>query len=384
MFSARSRHIAWPLFNFYFFFCAMIGVFMPYMSVYFKSIGFNGTQTGQLLSLVTLSTIVAPHFWGWLTNKLGLPKRALQIAVIGACVMAICMNFVATYQAFWWIMLLYAVFFSALTPLSDTLTLRSIRNLNVPYTRIRVGGSIGFIVAVTFAGYLIESFGPVVILPSLTVFLLIAVLTSFYIYEQPINTNIKKNKGDFVNLIKNKEVIFFLILAFLSFMAHAPFNVFFAVHLTNAGFSGDQVGLLIAFGVLVEIFVFIFLGNFFAKLNVVYLIGFCFISGIVRWYLIAWYADNVLIALFTQLLHCITFATFHMVSIAQINRLFPEQYAAQGQAMYSGFAIGLGGGVGMVSSGYLWDWFGGEWTFAAASIVSLVALIVLIISQRVR
>jgi len=52
--------------------------------------------------------------------------------------------------------------------------------------------------------------------------------------------------------------------------------------------------------------------------------------------------------------------------------------------MYSGFAIGLGGGVGMVGSGYLWDWFGGEWTFAAASIVSLIALIVLIISQRVR
>ena len=384
MFSARSRHIAWPLFNFYFFFCAMIGVFMPYMSVYFKSIGFNGTQTGQLLSLVTLSTIVAPHFWGWLSNKIGLPKRTLQIAIMGAFVMAFCMNFVESYQGFWWIMLLYAIFFSALTPLSDMLTLRSIRNLNVPYTRIRVGGSIGFIVAVTLAGYLIESFGSKVILPSITALLVIAVMTSFYIYEQPVDANIKKKKGDFLNLIKNREVIFFLILAFLSFMAHAPFNVFFAVHLTNAGFSGDQVGLLIAFGVLVEIFVFLFLGNFFAKLNVVYLISFCFICGVVRWYLIAWYADQVLIALFTQLLHSITFATFHMVSIAQINRLFPEQYAAQGQAMYSGFAIGLGGGIGMVGAGYLWDWFGGQWTFTAASMISVLALVVLVISQRVR
>jgi len=384
MFSARSSHIAWPLFNFYFFFCAMIGVFMPYMSVYFKSIGFNGTQTGQLLSLVTLSTIVAPHFWGWLSNKMGLPKRVLQIAIIGACVMAASMNFVESYLGLWWVMLFFAIFFSALTPLSDTLTLRSIRNLNVPYTRIRVGGSIGFIVAVTLAGYLIESFGPKVILPSVTAFLAISVLTSFYLYEQPVDTTITKRKGDFLNLIKNREVIFFLILAFLSFMSHAPFNVFFAVHLTNAGFSGDQIGLLIAFGVLVEIFVFLFLGNVFAKLNVVYLLGFCFICGIARWYLIAWYADNVWIALFTQLLHCITFATFHMLSIAQISRLFPEQYAAQGQAMYSGFAIGLGGGVGMVGAGYLWDWFGGEWTFTMASMVSVLALIVLIISQRSR
>lgn len=357
---------------------------MPYMSVYFKSIGFNGTQTGQLLSLVTLSTIVAPHFWGWLSNKMGLPKRALQIAIIGACVMAASMNFVDSYQGIWWIMLFYAIFFSALTPLSDTLTLRSIRNLNVPYTRIRVGGSIGFIVAVTIAGYLIESFGPKVILPSVTAFLFIAVLTSFYLYEQPVVTSITKRKGDFLNLIKDREVIFFLILAFLSFMSHAPFNVFFAVHLTNAGFSGDEIGLLIAFGVLVEIFVFLFLGNFFAKLNIVYLLAFCFLCGIARWYLIAWYAENVWIALFTQLLHCITFATFHMLSIAQISRLFPEQYAAQGQAMYSGFAIGLGGGIGMVGAGYLWDWFGGQWTFTMASMVSVLALIVLIISQRSR
>ena len=362
----------------------MIGVFMPYMSVYFKSIGFNGTQTGQLLSLITLSTIVAPHFWGWLTNKLGLPKRALQIAIIGACAMAASMNFIVSYQGLWWIMLLFAIFFSALTPLSDTLTLRSIRNLNVPYTRIRVGGSIGFIVAVTLAGYLIESVGEKVILPSITIFLALAVLTSFYIYEQPIDSGITKKKGDFLTLIKNREIVFFLILAFLSFMAHAPFNVFFAVHLGNAGFSGDQVGLLIAFGVVVEIFVFLFLGNFFSRLNVVYLIAFCFMCGIARWYLIAWYGDNVLIALFTQLLHCVTFATFHMVSIAQINRMFPEQYAAQGQAMYSGFAIGLGGGIGMVGAGYLWDWFGGEWTFTAASIVSLIALIVLLISQKNR
>ena len=168
MFPARSSHIAWPLFYFYFFFCAMIGVFMPYMSVYFKSIGFNGSQTGQLLSLVTLSTIVAPHFWGWLTNKSALPKAILQISVVGVFVMALTMNWVTSFATFWWVMLLFAVFFSALTPLSDTLTLRSIRNLNIPYTRIRVGGSIGFIFAGTLTGYLIEEVGVSTILPSMT------------------------------------------------------------------------------------------------------------------------------------------------------------------------------------------------------------------------
>lgn len=71
-----------------------------------------------------------------------------------------------------------------------------------------------------------------------------------------------------------------------------------------------------------------------------------------------------------------------MVSIEQIRRLFPERYASQGQAMYSAFAIGLGGGIGMVITGYLWEWAGGAWAFTAASMTSALALIILIISQR--
>ena len=71
-----------------------------------------------------------------------------------------------------------------------------------------------------------------------------------------------------------------------------------------------------------------------------------------------------------------------MVSIEQIRRLFPERFAGQGQAMYSAFAIGLGGGLGMVIAGYLWEWIGGAWVFTLASCVSALALGILMFSQR--
>lgn len=382
MFSPRSKHIAWPLFYFYFFFCALVGVMMPYLSLHLKDIGLSGTEIGQIFSLVTLSTIFVPHFWGWLAVKLGLPRVTLQLAAIGTFIAIIPFNFISSFGAFWWSMLSFALFYSALMPLTDSLTLRSIRNLNVPYTRLRVGGSLGYIIGVTITGFIIEAYGSVVIVPFMTACALVALITTFYIYEQPIDKVKNASKGAFFSLIKEKEIIFFLILAFLAFLSHAPFNVFFAVHLLSFGYSGDQVGLLIALGVVIEIFIFFFIGNRLGQFNIFYLIVFCFFCGAVRWFFVAWYADYLIVLILTQLMHCITFAMFHLVSIQQITRLFPERYASQGQAMYSGIGIGLGGGVGMVLAGLSWDAFGGTWTFMAASCVSVLALVVLALSQR--
>lgn len=382
MFSPRSKHIAWPLFYFYFFFCALIGVMMPYFSLHMQSIGLSGIEIGQIFSLLTLSSIFVPHFWGWLAVKLGLPRVTLQLAIIGAFIAIVPFNLVSDFAWLWWVMLFFALFYSALMPLTDSLSLRSIRNLNVPYTRIRVGGSIGYIVAVTVGGFVIELYGTAVIVPMMTLFALLALVTSFYLYEQPIGNVATTSKGNFFNLIKEKEILFFLLLAFLAFLSHAPFNVFFAVHLFSFGYSGDEIGLLIALGVLIEILVFFFIGNRVGQFNVLYVLMFCFFCGVVRWFFVAWYAESLWVVVLTQLMHCITFAIFHLVSIEQIGRLFPERYASQGQAMYSGIGIGLGGGFGMVLAGFSWDVFGGAWTFTAAAGISVLALIALILSQK--
>lgn len=82
MFSEKSRPVAWPLFFFYFFFCAVVGVMMPYISMYYKSIGLTASEIGRLMSTFTLSGILVPHFWGWLTAKVGLPKRTLQLGIL--------------------------------------------------------------------------------------------------------------------------------------------------------------------------------------------------------------------------------------------------------------------------------------------------------------
>ncbi|RBO82752.1 MFS transporter [Marinomonas aquiplantarum] len=384
MFSPKARSVAWPLFFFYFFFCCLIGVMMPYISVYYKSIGLSASEIGRLMSTFTLSGIVIPHFWGWLTAKIGLPKRILQCAVIGCFIAVLPFNWNKEFESLWLLTCCMALFYSALLPMTDSLAVRSIRRLDVPYTRLRVGGSIGYVVAVAAGGFLIGQFGAWIVIPTMCAFLALAVVTIFFVKEQAYEASNHKEPASFASLLKEPESLLFFGLAFLAFMSHAPFNVFFAVHLSDFGYSGEAIGLLMAFGVIIEIILFLFFGNTVKRFDVVHLVMLCFVCGVVRWLLVGWFTSNVWILMFTQMLHCITFALFHMVSIEQIRRLFPERYAGQGQAMYSAFAIGLGGGLGMVVTGYLWEWVGGAWAFTAAAIVSGLALIILIVSQKGR
>jgi PPP family 3-phenylpropionic acid transporter len=384
MFAANARSIAWPLFGFYFFFCCLIGVMMPYISIYYKSIGLSASEIGRLMSTFTLSGILVPHFWGWLTAKVGLPKKVLQLAVLGCFLCLIPFNWSNQFESLWLLTCAMALFYSALIPMTDALAVRSIRNLNVPYTRLRVGGSIGYVIAVASTGFLIGHFGPSIVIPVMCSYLLLALLTTFFIKEQAYDVSPQKESASFVSLLRAKESILFFVLAFLSFMSHAPFNVFFAVHLESVGYTGQQIGLLIALGVIMEIVLFLFGGNLVRKFHLFHIMLLCFVCGAIRWFLVGWFAEILWVLVLTQMLHCITFALFHMVSIERVRRLFPERYGSQGQAMYSAFAIGLGGGLGMVGAGYLWEWVGDAWVFTIAASISVLALVILWGSQHLR
>lgn len=381
MFSAQSKPVAWPLFFFYFFFCCLVGVMMPYIGVYYKSIGITASEIGRLMSTFTLSGILVPHVWGWLTTKTGLPKRLLQCAIFGCLLAIIPLNWTKEFNRLWGLTCLMALTYSALIPMTDALTVRSIKYLDVPYSKIRVGGSIGYVLAVASTGLLIGWFGPSVVVPVMCFYGFLAVLITWKIKEQAYEKVVHTESISFFSLLITKESLLFFGIAFLSYMSHAPFNIFFAIHLTNLGYSGESIGLFIALGVVIEVLLFLFFGNTIKQFHILHLVILCFVCGIIRWLLVGWFADIVWVLLFTQLLHCITFALFHIVSIEKVKGLFPERYASQGQAMYSALAIGLGGGLGMVGAGYLWEWIGGAWVFTMAALVSASALILLLYSQ---
>ena len=154
-----------------------------------------------------------------------------------------------------------------------------------------------------------------------------------------------------------------------------PYYTFFSIHLQQLDYSKTAVGWLWALGVFAEVLMFLFMHRLLPALGARRLLLCCFGLTVLRWWLIAYYADQLGWLLSAQCLHAFSFGMFHAVMIDQIHRSFPNNYQGRGQALYSAVSFGAGGALGAFCSGYSWTHLGATTTFVLAAAVAFLGLV---------
>ena len=112
--------------------------------------------------------------------------------------------------------------------------------------------------------------------------------------------------------------------------------------------------------------------------------AFSFVAAVLRFVLIGWGADWLVVLLFAQLLHGATFGSNHAAAVAAVNGWFGSSHQARGQALYGSISFGAGGMIGGLISGYTWERVGPGWTYSVGSLLALVGLLVLLGGWRDR
>ncbi|MBD3612960.1 MAG: MFS transporter, partial [Hydrogenovibrio crunogenus] len=70
---------AYPkLSSFYFFYFMLFGALIPYIGLYYQSLGFNAIQIGQLMAVFIGTKIIAPNVLGWWADRTGETIRWLR------------------------------------------------------------------------------------------------------------------------------------------------------------------------------------------------------------------------------------------------------------------------------------------------------------------
>ena len=156
----------WRLSGFYFFYFATLGVLVPYWSLYLQSVGFAPVDIGNLIAILMFSRIVAPVVWGWIADH-----REQRMAVVRLASFLTVAAFSGVFfgTSFWWlaaVMLLFSFFWHASLPLLEVFVMQHTAARPGEYGRVRLWGSIGFIVAVLVLGLVIDVHGPWWVLPS--------------------------------------------------------------------------------------------------------------------------------------------------------------------------------------------------------------------------
>ena len=365
----------WRLSGYYFFYFAFIGVFFPYFGLYFQSLSLTAWDIGLLMSQMQLMRLFGPYLWGMLADRFGHRVPVVRLTGLVSLIVFTSFFFIDRFVSMLVAMVVLSLFWVASLPLVETLTFDHLREQAARYSRIRLWGSVGFIVAVMGGGALLDHL-PVSSLLWVGVILLAGILVcSLLLFEAPAHPSVAETPP-VREILRQPQVKALFAACFLMSAAHAALNIFYSIYLSGYGYSKTLVGGLFSLGVVAEIVVFLFMARLMRRFSLRTILLASFVVGVVRFVLIGGEAVSPIAQLAAQLMHGVTFGAFHATAIAAVNRWFPGRMRARGQAIYSSLSFGAGGLFGGLLSGRVWDVVGGESAMALGAAYSLIGLLV--------
>lgn len=360
---------------FYFCYYAALGAYTPYIGRWVDSMGHDGYVVGAMLGLWYASRVLGPPLWSGLLQASARPGHWF---VAGCALTALCFagfTFSHGALALFAVMACFGLFYNAVMPQFEAMTLAALGTRSAEYGRIRVWGSVGFLVVASTYGWLLDRLGDASF-PWVTIPLFIAMVAAAWPHRNDRPPEHLETIDDAEHLWKRPGVRRFLLVALLMQMGFGAFYVFYTLHLKANGHDGAAIGALWGMGVLIEIIMFWQAPRLIARFGAQRLVAFCLAVTILRWVVTALFARNLPLMFAAQSLHAFSFAIFHACCMRLMSEFFPGKRAAAGQSLLYGFSSGVGGVLGAGMSAIAWDFGGGRAAFLAGAGTATLAWVV--------
>lgn len=242
------------------------------------------------------------------------------------------------------------------------------------YGRVRLWGSLGFLVTVFAAGAWFERFG-LDHFPGWTFATLLAVVISTWLLP---NTREDAHTGLATQVpigpvLRQPVVRWFFASAFFHVLAHMAVYLFFSLYLDAHGYSKSTIGLLWAVSVVVEVAWFFTQSRWLPRWPLTGWLVLCALAMALRMGMTTLGGAWLVCLVAAQVLHALTFAAHHTACIGLISHYFPARLRGRGQALYAVLAYGFPGVLGGLGGGWLGSRWGLDAVYAVAAFSALLA-----------
>lgn len=362
----------------YFFYFALLGVMAPYLSLYLEAEGYTLFEIAQLLSLLMITKMIAPLIWGSLADYY---NKSVLLVRLGAFLTLLCYLGFFWAHSFWSIatvIILYSFFWNAVLPQIEVLTLYNLAGQRNRYSRIRLWGSIGFIISVAVCGWCFDVLG-IRFFPWVLLILISAIFLSSLFHYSEVQTKHHKGLGEsgFMGQLGRPFVILFFLISFLLQVSHGAYYTYFSIYLASLDYSKFQIGWLWALGVIAEVVMFVYMHRWLRRSSLCGIMLIALLLTCVRWLFTAFYADTLIVIALLQCLHAFSFGAMHVASIQFVHDTFAQPHQGRAQALYSSTGFGAGGAAGAYLSGYMVTSSGYAIAFIVSAVVIICALVLL-------
>jgi len=353
---------------FYFAYFSLVGVYVMFMPTALSGFGYSNAEIGIIYAIAPLMRFLLPFIFKYYVN---LNAKIYLMALLFTFISSLL--FTATVDNFYLHLLSNAIFGASMgitLPYVETISLQKLRKET--YGKIRLWGSVGFILIALWLGRMDTSPMETIYYLCLTGFL--TWIFGYFVLQYDEHKESKNEEGD--KGFSLKKYWAFWASIFLMQVAFGGFYTFFTIYETEQGFSKEIISYLWSFAVICEIAMLYFQGALLRR-NLLNLLKIATLITAFRWLLLYLYPSSLEITFFSQSLHAISFALYHTAAITYVFSLYSQKRLAQ--QFFLGISFGLGGGVGSFIAGYLSE---GKYLFLVESMITLGAFIMLLVHDK--
>lgn len=366
----------------YFLYFGVMGVMLPYFTLYLFRLGLNGEQIGVVSGIRSLLAVAMPLCWGALADRTG-KRRGIFIAANVLATAAFALFFRAgTYLGIAAVMAVWSVFYTPIISFLEASSMEALGPDRSRYGKVRVWGSLSFIACVLLVGELLDSRPVSVILVLIFAGSALQALLSPLVPAQKRRNRALPSFRENGSYLLAGKIPVFLVCAFLMLASHGAYYGFLSIHMEKLGFTGGLIGLAWAVASISEISVMLSSARIFKRFTPEKVLLFSLVVAVLRWTAQA-FAVTLGQIIAVQILHAATYGAFHVASILFIEHNFPKEGRTLGQAANNAATYGLGLAAGVLFAGVLFDSFGAGASFlACGGLAGIAALVFYLIIYR--
>lgn len=368
--------------SFYFFIHVSFAIIITYLPAYMSASGYSGKQIALLMTVGFIMAFFAPLFVGVLADRTQRPALILRILLL--LVVVSLLPFLTTGIGYTLLLVsyfFYSFFNVPIMGIVDSMATAKAKVEKTDYGKIRMWAALGWFIAVSAFGIVMDmlGFGPES--PWLFVVLIISFVIVFFISltikERNAETQDRLKFSQVKKFLKQGTFTIFLVAVVFHYISMAPFGTFIGPLTQELGLSQSILGLTAGMATATEVLVLLAFGWLAKKMRLeTILIIAVMITGI-RWFLIS-IITTPLALILVQSLHGATAGLFIAGAVTLVGNLAPKGMKVSGQMLYGLAGAGLGNLIGTNITGFLYDYFGSiQRTFLIAAFIEIVPMILL-------
>lgn len=341
----------------------VVGIQLPFWPVWLSGRGLDAHDIAIVFAAGLWAKVALIPAVGALADRIGRRRGVMLALAAGSFAFYAALLPPAGFWPILWLCLGAGVAQSALMPLGDSITLAAVREDGLDYGRIRLWGSVSFIVAAIASGLILAA-APGVAPGNRVLWLVLGAIALVLAACLALPAHMSRPTGSarwaaLGRFAADRRFWLFVVSASALQSSHQLYYGFGTLYWRRLGFSDPVIGCLWAEGVLAEIGLFWLGGRLAARIGPLGLMSLSGIAGIVRWGL-AGILPGLPAAVALQLLHALTFGAAHLGAMMHLSRAVPPSAAASAQTLYAAVSTGLGSGLVMLGAGTLYARYSGH------------------------